>query len=185
MQMINNMPDETLVGDIKDPPQNDTSDHTIFKILVLKDRGKLSDISESVKELTSRRGDFSILQNEFLSRHNSSDINELKSSIERGYFLENNVRKVKHQSGASDDVITKENINQAGHHLKQIGKYITEWLLISIALVSGFVLSSLAGGSNYQWLEIASIIYGIYQLVFIVRISSGLKKAGESLINHK
>ena len=51
MKMIYNMSDASLVGDVSNPPVNDTTDHTLFKILVLKDRGKLADVIEFVKIL--------------------------------------------------------------------------------------------------------------------------------------
>ena len=184
MKMIYNMSDASLVGDVSNPPVNDTTDHTLFKILVLKDRGKLADVIEFVKILTAKKGDLSILQREFLSRHHSADIIELKNTIERGYFLENQVKK-SNLKGKATSIEQQGKIAEAGHHLKQLGANITEWLIISLTLVAGFVLGSMSGVLNYQLVGLAYIIYGIYQLVFIIRIASLLKKAGESLINHE
>jgi|SaaInlStandDraft_1057018.scaffolds.fasta_scaffold36109_4 hypothetical protein len=153
------------------------SGQKMFRILLLEDQGLLEDIKEVLDELEKSRGSYTSLKKEFLRNNKSQSISELMTYVEQGYF----------STPPPPPTLSKTpalTINQlAGKHIKAVGSAIYEYLILSTLLLLGWFISIDIGTISASGFAIGYFIYGIYTLIWIIRLASNLSKAGSLLMN--
>ena len=148
----------------------------LFRIILLEDEGLLLEINEVISKLEEDKGPYDDLKKQFLRNHKSLSIKELKQYIEQGNFGVLETSQPVSKSNANT------HIQVAGECIKKVGSAIYEHLIIITLLIAGWTISAINESLDPTLFSAAYLLYGVYSLVWIIRIAGNLKKAGSLLM---
>ena len=155
--------DAELIASVKNAKRY--SSHHMFRLLVLEHQGLLNEVKEVINGLEDSNGSFEALKSDLLHDLKSNTFSELLVHINQAK-------------------LPSTNQQLAGARIKKIGSTIYECLWISALYIAGATITAISSPEE-MFLQVSALgpfIYGIYMLIWIVRIANNLKKAGALLM---